>query len=442
MAIPTASDKVILVDFSLTETKAFSLQPIDTQRQFSTTDRGTAFIGFKSENITNGMTADISLANLDDDSRVNRTFTVTTGTNFDATNKIFYYQIPDDEIVHWGNWIGYGKFTDGATSKTWTGTKLKYSISRDITNDPETKLIVMDDVNSFIASMQTIKNEMEADHAQALLDQTNYAGLLENGVMTTQIIAKLTELETTYAPDLFSVKQQLADTLNKSAITLTHMFADATARDAYFVAHPAELIELQFIKVGTGYQQYIEGAWQSSTAIVSEQLSATNQPIVDTGNYFATDNTNAALQELGAHKASAANPHGVTKAQVGLGNVDNTSDANKPVSTAQQTALNEKANKVQEAWITPTLLSGWTGQARYKKDNFNVVWVELNLSNGTGPTFFYLPTGYRPSNSITFIHPSSISGISFCSVDSAGPVQRYAGTDGTPQRIYISFRVD
>ena len=35
---------------------------------------------------------------------------------------------------------------------------------------------------------------------------------------------------------------------------------------------------------------------------------------------------------------------GVTKAQVGLGNVDNTSDANKPISTATQTALNGKAN--------------------------------------------------------------------------------------------------
>lgn len=34
----------------------------------------------------------------------------------------------------------------------------------------------------------------------------------------------------------------------------------------------------------------------------------------------------------------------LTKASVGLANVDNTSDANKPVSTAQQTALNLKAN--------------------------------------------------------------------------------------------------
>lgn len=43
-----------------------------------------------------------------------------------------------------------------------------------------------------------------------------------------------------------------------------------------------------------------------------------------------------------AHIGSMSNPHGVTKTQVGLGNVDNTSDANKPVSTAQQNALNLK----------------------------------------------------------------------------------------------------
>lgn len=44
---------------------------------------------------------------------------------------------------------------------------------------------------------------------------------------------------------------------------------------------------------------------------------------------------------------TSGNPHGVTKANVGLGNVDNTSDANKPVSTAQATAiLDAKTNDV------------------------------------------------------------------------------------------------
>ena len=40
--------------------------------------------------------------------------------------------------------------------------------------------------------------------------------------------------------------------------------------------------------------------------------------------------------DLTAHTGNQNNPHGVTKAQVGLGNVDNTADANKPVSTAQK----------------------------------------------------------------------------------------------------------
>lgn len=47
---------------------------------------------------------------------------------------------------------------------------------------------------------------------------------------------------------------------------------------------------------------------------------------------------------------------------IGLGNVDNTSDANKPVSTAQQTALNLKLNLSGGAMTGPvTSISTWTG---------------------------------------------------------------------------------
>lgn len=53
------------------------------------------------------------------------------------------------------------------------------------------------------------------------------------------------------------------------------------------------------------------------------------------------------------HIASTANPHNVTKAQVGLGNADNTADADKPISSATQTALNAKEG---------TITAGTTGQ--------------------------------------------------------------------------------
>jgi hypothetical protein len=71
---------------------------------------------------------------------------------------------------------------------------------------------------------------------------------------------------------------------------------------------------------------------------------------------------------LGSHVANTSNPHGVTKAQVGLGSVDNTADADKPVSTAQQTALDGKAPTVHNhtasqitdlaVWLAAHLVAG------------------------------------------------------------------------------------
>ena len=64
------------------------------------------------------------------------------------------------------------------------------------------------------------------------------------------------------------------------------------------------------------------------------------------------DDTKALLL---AHEADHANPHVVTKAQVGLGNCDNTADLDKPVSTAMQTALDAKLDdsQLKTSWSSP-----------------------------------------------------------------------------------------
>ena len=72
------------------------------------------------------------------------------------------------------------------------------------------------------------------------------------------------------------------------------------------------------------------------------------------GNYgqdgYTKAEANALLNDkadkttVNSHIANTSNPHNVTKAQVGLGNCDNTSDADKPISTATQAALDLKAN--------------------------------------------------------------------------------------------------
>lgn len=75
---------------------------------------------------------------------------------------------------------------------------------------------------------------------------------------------------------------------------------------------------------------------------VSEALAVAIQTLdADT---IAALNLKADEADFIAHVADLANPHVVTKTQVGLGNVDNTSDLNKPISTAVQAALDTKAN--------------------------------------------------------------------------------------------------
>ena len=72
------------------------------------------------------------------------------------------------------------------------------------------------------------------------------------------------------------------------------------------------------------------------------------------------------------HIANRLNPHNVTKAQVGLGNVDNTRDADKPISTAMQTALDKKADKTLATASANGLMSA-TDKARLDK-----LWAAMN----------------------------------------------------------------
>lgn len=72
-----------------------------------------------------------------------------------------------------------------------------------------------------------------------------------------------------------------------------------------------------------------------------DNTSDANKP-VSTATQTALD-AKASTATLTAHTSNTSNPHSTTKSQVGLSNVDNTSDASKPISTATQTALNAKA---------------------------------------------------------------------------------------------------
>ena len=105
-----------------------------------------------------------------------------------------------------------------------------------------------------------------------------------------------------------------------------------------------------------------EDTFNAQMSAVATHVSDTNNPHGVTKAQVGLSNVDNVKQAPYTHVSDKANPHGVTKAQVGLGNVDNTSDANKPVSTAQQAAIN--ACKVKKKTLSiPT--ASWTGSGPY-----------------------------------------------------------------------------
>lgn len=106
---------------------------------------------------------------------------------------------------------------------------------------------------------------------------------------------------------------------------------------------------------------------------------ATTLSTLSSGEYLSSafGKIKKAITEFINHKNNKSNPHSVTKSQVGLGNVDNTSDANKPISTAVQNSLN---GKLDGSWSDANGYSNISELSLDLSDTFYLVWT-ANLGN-------------------------------------------------------------
>lgn len=117
----------------------------------------------------------------------------------------------------------------------------------------------------------------------------------------------------------------------------------------------SEIATQEEVNIGTDDFRYIT---PKKLKIVTNGINTTIQNNYETLDTKIDDEISRAKNketeinnDLTAHKNSTNNPHNVTKEQVGLGNVNNTSDLDKPISTAVQTALNLKANNSDLATV-------------------------------------------------------------------------------------------
>lgn len=169
------------------------------------------------------------------------------------------------------------------------------------------------------------------------------------------------------------------------------------------------------------------------TNVASGNITATNvQNALNQLDGFIDD----VIADLQSHVSNTSNPHAVTKSQVGLGNVDNTSDANKPISTATQNALDLKydasnpsgyVNTVQASAAAPVqTVAGKTGTVTLVKADVGLANVD-NTSDANKPistaTQSALDLKYDASNPLGFVNTSEAA--------AAAPVQSVAGRTGS-----------
>lgn len=118
-----------------------------------------------------------------------------------------------------------------------------------------------------------------------------------------------------------------------------------------------------------GLANEITNRTNAINALRTELKTYVDDLIADTGS-----DVTALETKVNNHIANKSNPHTVTKTQVGLGNVNNTSDADKPVSTAQATAI---ADAKAAGTIAQTSINSHAG----RKDNpHTVTRAQLGLA--------------------------------------------------------------
>ena len=192
-------------------------------------------------------------------------------------------------------------------------------------------------------------NHEEADIRAALTTEKNRAEASERD--NRSLIEKNTNDIVKEINNRIAGDESLSASIN--AETLARQDADDEEKLARQEADATEKAARE--AADTEIKNSITQSGQSSTAALNAEIQR------------AKEAESTITSNLSRHISDYENPHHVTKAQVGLDNVDNTSDINKPISTATQNALNLKADANKYLPLTGGTLTGDLTSPKYIK---------------------------------------------------------------------------
>lgn len=151
-----------------------------------------------------------------------------------------------------------------------------------------------------------------------------------------------------------------------------------------------------------------------------------------------TSDIDAVYTNLETHINNKSNPHKVTKDQVGLGNVDNTSDANKPISNATQTALNGKFSATDGNALKQTIedmpnLVVTEGSVSHKNNNISLSLRQQDLKDPVNTDSIILTFNPATDSTAGIILPSDKSKID--KIITNGNGTKYLSDNGTYKEV-------
>lgn len=151
-----------------------------------------------------------------------------------------------------------------------------------------------------------------------------------------------------------------------------------------------------------------------------------------------TSDIDAVQTNLETHINNKSNPHEVNKAQVGLGNVDNTSDANKPISTATQNALNSKFNASDGNALKQTIesmpnLVVTEGRLSHKNNGISLSLIQQDLKDQANTDSILLTFNPATDSTAGIILPSDKTKID--KIITNGNGTKYLSDNGTYKEV-------
>lgn len=151
-----------------------------------------------------------------------------------------------------------------------------------------------------------------------------------------------------------------------------------------------------------------------------------------------TSDIDAVQTNLETHINNKYNPHEVNKTQVGLGNVDNTSDANKPISTATQNALNSKFNASDGNALKQTIenmpnLIVTEGRLSHKNDGISLSLIQQDLKDQANTDSILLKFDPATDSTAGIILPSDKTKID--KIITNGNGTKYLSDNGTYKEV-------